>query len=245
MDITFLGTSHGYSDNGKFASSTLVEIDGVSYLVDVGAPVEALLLKNKKEPKDVRGIFITHMHMDHVCNLPNIIEPFLRFRYNDKVKCFMPEEEGLKAYFKWEQALHIDVEKMQEIVKFFVVKEGVIYNENGVKVTAIPTNHLEHGKYPAFSYIFESNGKRVLFTGDMDMGFPEYESIIGDIEYDLVICEMAHAHFLDVWERLAKTKTKKMLINHTWAPCMGDYEPIFKKMPFEINLANEGQTVKI
>ena len=245
MEITFFGTSHGYSDNGKFLSSALLEAGGVSYLIDAGAPVESLMLKYGKNSDDMRGIFITHMHNDHVVSLPSVIEQFLRFRYNDKVKCFLPEEEGLKAYLAWEKALHMDVEKIQKTVKFYVVKEGVIYEENGLKVTAMPTNHLGHGKYPAFSYMFEYDGKRVLFTGDMDARFPEYESIVGDREYDLVVCEKAHAGFFEVWEKLAKTKTKKMIINHTWAPCMGDYLPLFEKMPFEIELAYDGQKVEL
>lgn len=243
MKITFLGTSHGYAEKGRFTSSTLVEAEDLSYIIDAGAPVEALLINLDKSLADIRGIFITHMHPDHIGNLYSLTEPFTRFRYNDKSTCFIPEKEGLDAYFAWMKALHTDTDKLQKTVKFEITCEGVIYEENGLKVTAIPTNHLQHGKYPAFAYMLEHEGKRVLFTGDMDMGFTDYESIVGDREYDLVVCEMAHAKLPDVWEKLAETKTKKMIVNHYWPPQLGEYEPIFRKMPFDIQLAQDGQCV--
>lgn len=245
MKITFLGTSHGYAEKGHFTSGTLVEAAGNSYIIDAGAPVEALLVNHDKSLADIRGIFITHMHPDHIGNLYSLTEPFMRFRYNDKAKCFLPEKEGLDAYIAWMKALHSDVEKLQQIVKFYITREGVIFEEKGMKVTAIPTKHMSHGKYPAFSYMLEHDERRVLFTGDMDMGFPEYESIIADREYDLVICEMAHSKLEDVWEKLARTKTKKMIINHTWPPCLENHEEIFRKMPFDIQLAQDGSCVLV
>lgn len=243
MKITFLGTSHGYAEKGHFTSSTLVEADHLSYIIDAGAPVEALLVNLDKNFADIRGIFITHMHADHIGNLHSLTEPFTRFRYNDKAACFIPEKEGLDAYFAWMKALHTDTDKLQKTVKFEITHEGVIYEQNGLKVTAIPNNHMEHGKYPSFSYMLEHDGKRVLFTGDMDANFPEYEKILGEREYDLVICEMAHASLKDVWEKLSKTKTKKMIITHVYPVQLEDPEVIFKKMPFDVQLAQDGQCV--
>lgn len=245
MKITFLGTSHGYAEKGHFTSSTLVEADGNSYIIDAGAPVEALLINHDKRLEEIRGIFITHMHPDHIGNLYSLTEPFMRFRYNDRAKCFLPEKEGLDAYLAWMKALHSDVEKLRKIVGFYVTTQGPVYEENGMKVTAIPTKHMEHGKYPAFAYMLEHDGKRVLFTGDMDMGFPEYEMITGDREYDLVICEMAHSNLTEVRKKLAHTRTKKMYINHTWPPCLENYEKIFREMPFDIQLAQDGVCVVV
>lgn len=245
MKITFLGTSHGYAEKGHFTSSTLVEADGNSYIIDAGAPVEALLINHDKRLEEIRGIFITHMHPDHIGNLYSLTEPFMRFRYNDRAKCFLPEKEGLDAYLAWMKALHSDVEKLRKIVGFYVTTQGPVYEENGMKVTAIPTKHMEHGKYPAFAYMLEHDGKRVLFTGDMDMGFPEYEMITGDREYDLVICEMAHSNLTEVRKKLARTRTKKMYINHTWPPCLENYEKIFREMPFDIQLAQDGVCVVV
>ena len=173
MKITFLGTSHGYAEKGHFTSGTLIEASGCSYIIDAGAPIEAQLVNFDKDFTSIRGIFITHMHADHVSNLSSLAEPFTRFRYNDKSTCFLPEKEGLDAFLAWMKAIHCNVEKMQQVIRFCITEAGVIYEENGMKVTALPTQHLEHGKYPAFAYLLEHEGKKVLFihTGGLPLFF--------------------------------------------------------------------------
>ena len=238
--ITFLGTSHGFAEKGHFTSGTLIEASGYSYLIDAGAPVEGLLLNYEKDISSIRGVFITHMHSDHAGDLAGIISGFMREDCNDKVKCYMPEKAGLDAFIAWMKALYTNVEAMQKLIRFQVIFEGIIFDECDMKVTAIPTKHMGRGKYPSFAFMLEHKGKRILFTGEMVYGFQEYESIIADREYDLVVCEMAHAKLEEVWERLARTKTKKMIINHTWPPCLEHCEEIFGKMPFDVQVAQDG-----
>lgn len=238
--INFLGTSHGYAEKNRFVSATLIEAGLHSYLIDAGAPVEALMINNDKKLEDLRGLFITHMHEDHIGCLSNVIDPLQRYRYNDKVTCFLPEKSGIDAFLDWMDALHNNRKKLTDTVKFEAVSEGVFFENKDIKVTAIPTLHLENGKYPAFAYMVEAEGKRILFTGDMWIGFPEFAKVIGNREYDLIVCEMAHAELRDVWERIAQSKTKKLIFNHYNMPRMEGWEEIFPKMPFDVQFAKDG-----
>lgn len=242
MKITFLGTSHGFAEPNRFQSSTLIEVRGKSYLIDAGAPVEYQMATLGKDFNSLRGIFITHAHLDHIGCLPQIIGPLLRYRYNDKCTCFISDEVVAEAFYTWMGANTVDVERMKSIVKFEVPKVGLIYDDGNIKVTAIKTNHFKHETRFSFGYIIDDGERKVLFTGDIGYGFDDYQKVT-EGKYDLVVCEMAHADLCNVWEMMSKTDTKKMLINHWHEPRIEGYEEIFGKLPFDIQLAHDGMEV--
>lgn len=238
MKITFLGTSHGYSEKNRFLSATLVETDRFSYLIDAGAPVEALMVNYDKSYDKIRGVFITHMHSDHVGNLTSVIEPMLGYRYNDKAVCFFPCKDGMEGFTAWMRTINASVEKLKSTVRFDVVKEGMFFDNGDIRMYAKSTMHM--GEIPTYAYIMESGGRKVLFTGDMGQGFPEYSQLVSDECFDLVVCEMAHAKLSDVAEDLRKTNTKHMIINHYHMPKMEGCEEIFKTFPFPVTVAVDG-----
>ena len=243
MKITFLGTSHGYAEKNRYTSGTLIEVSDLYYLLDCGAPVEWILVNQDKPFDKIRGIFITHMHNDHVGSLTSVIEPMLRFRYNNQAACFFPSEAGMNSFLDWQEALHEPKERVLSTVKMGVTEEGKVYEQNGLTVNARPTRHM--GSHKAFSYIFEAEGKKVLFTGDMGQGFLEYPSLVGQEHYDLVVCEMAHANLCDVQEMLKQTNTERMIITHYFGDSMVGYEEILKTFPFPISLAEDGEEINL
>ncbi len=236
MKITFLGTSHGFAEKNRFQSSTLVEVRGKSYLIDAGAPVEYQMETLGKDMTSIEAIFITHAHLDHIGCLPATIAPFLRFRYNDKCTVFMPDEIVAKAFDVWMESTTVNLEKMKSIVKFEVTKQGVVFDDGNIKVTAVPTLHMRDR---SFGYIIDDGEKKVLFTGDMAGGFGEYKEVTSG-SYDLIICEMAHSPIVDVWQMMAQSDTKKMIINHYSDAMIKGYEDVFVKMPFDTQLSRDG-----
>lgn len=244
MKITFLGTSHGYAEKNRYTSSTIIEVGEHSYILDAGAPLEYILVNREKSFDAIRGIFITHMHSDHVGCLNTLIEPFMRFRYNDKAVCFLPEQAGIDGFIAWLGTMHCPEEKVRAITKFCLTTPGMIFENEDVKVTAIPTMHLG-GRFPAYAYLFEADGRSVLFTGDMGMKFCDYENVVGTRHYDLVVCEMAHADLCDCKEKLKATNTSRMLINHYHTPRLEGYETIFREFPFDVQLAVDGMEILV
>lgn len=236
MKITFLGTSYGYAAKNRFTSATLIETSEFYYLLDAGAPVEWIMVNNDMPYDKIRGIFITHMHNDHVGSLSTVIEPMLRFRYNDKATCFFPCEDGKEGFVSWLNTMNVPEEKVRSTVKLRVAKEGEIFDNGDIKVSAKPTLHLGNSS-AAFSYLFEADGKKVLFTGDMGLGFPEYSELVGNEHYDLVVCEMAHANLSEVAEKLKNTNTNSMIITHHSPARLEGYETILKTFPFPVEFA--------
>ncbi len=243
MKINLWGTSHGFNEKNQFTSSTMIEAGDKYYMLDAGGPVEWLMVNNNKPYDKIRGIFISHMHADHVGSLTELIVPMLRFRFNDKATCFFPSIEGKEGFVEWVKVLGGTDEKIRSTVKLEVTKEGEVYKDENILVSARPTLHM--GDKPAFSYIFEADGKKVLFTCDMSWGFPEYPEVLSGEHYDLVVCEMAHNKLSDAQDMLKKTDTDRMIITHYYLPQVEGYEEIFKTFPFPVELAKDGMEIEL
>ncbi|MEV8273049.1 MBL fold metallo-hydrolase [Microbacterium sp. NPDC077184] len=79
MRVITLGTAGGPRwwsgpERGRRAGiATAVEVDGQVYLVDVGLGTGRQLMMSGCEMSALRGIFLTHLHSDHVIDLPSIL----------------------------------------------------------------------------------------------------------------------------------------------------------------------------
>ena len=91
-----------------------------------------------------------------------------------------------------------------------------LYDDGVIRVTPFPTRHM--GDRPAFSYLVEAEGKKVMFSGDLSPrltgdDFPAYT--LGS-EVDLLVCEMAHFGVSEVTPWLERCQAKKVLFNHVF-----------------------------
>ncbi len=75
MDLQFLGTSAGVPTKGRNVSATaVIEANGSHwYLVDCGEGTQHQLLHTSLSVRDLRAIFITHVHGDHCFGLPGLL----------------------------------------------------------------------------------------------------------------------------------------------------------------------------
>ncbi|WP_449433834.1 MBL fold metallo-hydrolase [Pseudomonas putida] len=75
MDLQFLGTSAGVPTKARNVSATaVIEATGSRwYLVDCGEGTQHRLLHTSLSLRDLRGIFITHVHGDHCFGLPGLL----------------------------------------------------------------------------------------------------------------------------------------------------------------------------
>ena len=108
MRIYTLGTSHGNSTHSRFNSSTAYETNGVLYLVDAGAPVEALLRRKGLFCRDVRAVFVTHMHDDHAGGLSGLSKQVIKYPEGRIAVQVTPLKENFMArarvYFNYKDA---------------------------------------------------------------------------------------------------------------------------------------------
>ncbi|MBZ5739148.1 MBL fold metallo-hydrolase [Nocardioides sp. GBK3QG-3] len=78
MHVVLLGTAGGPPPvAGRLGISTAIVVDGRVYLVDLGHGAYDQFFNAGLQASDLRGVFVTHLHSDHIADLFTL--PWLRF----------------------------------------------------------------------------------------------------------------------------------------------------------------------
>lgn len=242
MKITTLGTSHGDHTYCRFNSSTLFESSSQSILIDAGEPVNGLMIRQGKPFADLKAVFITHMHNDHVGGLPGLIKAAIKYaKPGQHTDIFMPEN-GVEAIKPWLEAQHLPIET--PFISLNKVKPGLIFNNGVFSVTAIGTRHIRSNDEPAsYAYLIECEGKKVLYSGDLTSNFSDFPEISKSEDIDLCFCEATHYKPEVALPYLSESKIKRLIFNHVYDTWHGEGEAKFKSyfasMPFPVEIAHD------
>lgn len=219
MRLTFLGTSHGRTEKNAFCSSTMISAGGKHYLIDAGAPITTLLQNAGVPFSSVAGIFITHSHGDHIAGLVEYTREMESFPANAGVRTnvYVPEEQ---TYLRMSYFLFCKEELRQHRVIFHTYGAGVVFDDGVLRLTATPNNHMPN----SYSFLAEAEGKRVIFTGDLAAGMPDYPKVALEEPSDAVICEAAHTRLNqpETEKILQQTKTARFVVHHRSPKCNPD-----------------------
>lgn len=248
MKITFLGSSHGVPEVERYCSCTMIEINGSLYFVDAGAPMTDLMLRCGKHPNDVRAVFTTHAHGDHIIGLTSFVD-LCNWHFKESHPIvFMTEKEHGDAIVHLATIMEHRMSFASDRIDMRVANEGLLYEDENVKVTYFRTKHIE--PRPSYSILIEAEGRKLLFTGDMSQwlakeDFPVYPM---ENETDLVVCEMAHFTPDQVKPYVEKLKTKHLCFNHVFP--FEKFEDIkamdeSSKYAFPITIAHDGDKIKL
>ncbi len=239
MKLIFLGTSHGVPLADRFCSATLLECCGKYYLIDCGAPVAQLLVRYGISYNDLKAVFISHAHDDHTFGLPHLLSLGTWYYKNAGFPVYLSdEEESLKNYLL--DYMGLDESRMP----LYAVKAGDFYIDENIKVTAVPTNHVD-GAFLSFSFVIEGEGKRIVFTGDLHSSDPvDFPKIAFEQPTDAIITELVHFRPEKIIEKIKQCPTKQVLFNHyheEWA--LKAIETM--KLPFPTIAVKDGDIIKI
>ncbi len=177
MTVTLLGTGTPTPRLSSFSAATLVEAGSEKLLFDFGRGSTIRLFQKKIPLGAITAHFITHLHSDHVVGLPDmwlsgwIGTPWASRKtpmviYGPAGTAAMTD--NLTRAFSEDIRIREDDEHLPPSGVAFQAKDvvpGPVYEKNGVKVTAIEVNHGEKIK-PAFGYMIEYDGKKVVLSGD-------------------------------------------------------------------------------
>lgn len=240
MRIVFIGTSHGVPESTQRCSCTMLEVGERRYLIDMGTQAIEELRRRNLDIDSVKGIFITHMHGDHTNGLISFIDLISWYFKSADPAIYLPDISAVDAIKGW---LEVTGTKMRAL-RFSEVREGVVYEDESIKVTAYLTQHCKN----SYSYLVEAEGKRILFTGDLSGKGPEtdFPRQVLEEETDLVICEAAHFPATAYKSIFDSGKVKKICYNHCTPWNIPHIQTMAKEMsPVPVTLVNDGAEINL
>lgn len=177
LRVTLLGTGRPDPVIDRFGPSTLVEAGDERLLFDAGRGASQRLWQLKIPLGQVNALFLTHLHSDHTVGIPDLwLTGWLPTPFGRRV---VPLEvwgptgtrammAGLREAYAWD----ISVRGRQEglppagiAVVTHQIRQGVVFDRHGVKVTAFLVDHGGLLK-PAFGYRVDYDGHSVVISGD-------------------------------------------------------------------------------
>ena len=216
MKITFLGTSHGVPAADRFCSCAMLDVGGALYFIDAGAPLIDILLRRGVNLDNVRAIFTTHIHGDHTNGLLALGDLFSWYFKTTSVDIYLTEQRGIDAFSEMIRTVEGGLDEAR--VRFRLMTADTVYEDENIRVTPFPTQHMASAGRPAYAYLVEAEGKKVLFSGDLSQhlakgDFPAYAL---QNPVDLMVCEMAHFGVEHVRPYLEKCRARTLLFNHVF-----------------------------
>ena len=201
MVVTLLGTGTPAPLLDRFGYATLVSAGEQVLLFDVGRGTVQRLWQVGLLPGEVDEVFLTHYHSDHLISLPDLwltswLPPYgaksdpLRITGPAGVRALT---EGLSAAFAADIAIRIEDQNLPpagvawDVTEF--TEDGVVYDENGITVTAFTVNHGEKIE-PAVGYKITYGGHTVVLSGDTKKEAAVIEAATGA---DLLVHQVAMA----------------------------------------------------
>ena len=244
MKITFLGTSHGVPSADRFCSCMMIESGNSVYLIDAGAPVVDLLLRNGKEISDLRAVFTTHAHTDHTNGIFPLVNLMNWYFKTSEADFYITEQPLIDAWKNLNLALGSALS--EERIRFHKVEELHVYEDENIKVQYFPTQHM--APRPSYSILVTEGDKRVLFSGDFSNGLRQQDvpAILAQEPLDAFVCEMAHFGVKELAPYLKTCKAKRLYVTHVYPlRKYEDIEAIKQEYPFAIFTPADGDSFTV
>ena len=173
MEVILLGTGFPIPDAHRAGPATLVRVAGVDLLFDAGRALLMRLRGADRAPFQVHTVFLTHLHSDHVCDFNDLLTMYWATNLEPRplhvigpvgTQRFVDDTlTMLGPDIAWRIEHHEDL-TWEPDVRVREVRNGVVFEANGVRVTAAPTLHLP--VKDTIGFRIEHDGKAVVIGGD-------------------------------------------------------------------------------
>jgi len=155
FEVCFLGTSASAPSVERNMTSTLLIHEGQRYLLDCAEGTQRQILQSGLGFKDLRRIFLTHGHLDHILGLGGIASTFGRWEAISRIEIYGGRwaldrvRDLMKVVLRGKE---VDIE-----IDLIEVKPGLLVEERNLEISAFPVLHRGSG---CFGYVFQEKTRR-------------------------------------------------------------------------------------
>ena len=227
--LIMLGTGAGFN---KYFYNTcfVINHDNKNFLIDAGGSQEIYfrLLDKNIELTEIRDIFISHSHTDHILGLIWLLKGFSAFGMLEKIQklniyCNQSVCDAIKGICNYTLSKRT-IEKLKNYLNFIIINPGDKLNIIGLDFSFFDS-------YDAGNNLtcFETNinGKSLVFLGDATCNMKNYD-ILKNKDYVMheALCldndadiykpyEKRHSTVKSTWESLKDFNIKNLILYHT------------------------------
>lgn len=176
--VTLLGTGAPDPSPDRFGASTLIEAGAHKILIDAGRGATIRLTQLHIPLGSIEVVFLTHYHSDHTVGMPDLwLTGWLPPPFGQRKSPFrvVGPTGAVELMSNLERAYASDIririadqkltrDGLDVRVEEFT-KDGVVYDSDGLKVTAFEVDHGDEVK-PAFGYRIDYAGRSAVISGD-------------------------------------------------------------------------------
>jgi ribonuclease Z len=179
--VTILGSGDPFVNRAQGSASVLIEVGNAEedfFFFDLGSGSLANFNGLHLPVTATTKVFLTHLHADHVGDVPTLVWSMAKGGRRDPVEVWGPggarPELGTRSYAQHLEAAHAwDTESLCghpgqsgariEVTEVPFETTSTVYERNGVRISSFPVIHILNG---AVGYRLDYAGLSVVFSGD-------------------------------------------------------------------------------
>lgn len=164
-------------------------------LIDCGPDFNAACMRFDQDMTPLENIFITHTHEDHCCFSNIGLLKMSMTRETVPLDVFL-SEEGYDMLMKLREALgetfrYFDAVRSLDsgLVRLHPVKPFVPFHRDGYEIMAVKTTHRVSEGETAVNYLFEKDGRKLLYACDTGYYPPQTLEALRGKKIDTLVME--------------------------------------------------------
>lgn len=206
FEVVFLGTGSPLPSADRCGNGTVVLANDTPVLVDCGWGAARRLIPSGVRPATIDTAVFTHMHTDHITDVPDFLFQRWTGGATRPLRVFGPDGtremiEGFLSALRRDigfrlahhgDKLHPDGIRVDVTEVPATPTPGAVVEIDGLQIEGFEVDHFP--VVPAFGYRFRFDGRTVVVSGDTSF----CESLLGASQgADLLVCEALNVAMLE------------------------------------------------